>query len=78
MLFGVRGMKQQVKFGKKNGGRSVLFVRCSSKQSKFGKSEWRKICSVCSERTVASEVRKIRGLEDLFGLFDVLVGWGSK
>jgi hypothetical protein len=51
---------------------------CSERpaQAKFRKSERRKvysICSVCSERTVASGVRKIRGLEVLFYLFGVLV-----
>ena len=37
---------------------------------KFVRSEKGKVCSICSERTVATEVRKMRVAEVLFYLFD--------
>jgi len=52
---------------------SLSFVRKEQSQVKFGKSEKGKVCSICSERTVASEVRKIGKAEVLFCLFGVLV-----
>ena len=75
-LFGVLVSKRSLEDQKKE--KSVQIVRKGQAQVKFEKSEKGKVCSNCSERTVATEVWKIRGLEDLFGLFDVLVGWGSK
>jgi hypothetical protein len=49
---------------------SVRSVRKGQAQVKFAKLERRKICSICSERTVAGENRKIRVAEVLFYLFD--------